>query len=314
MRRHSRAFPTHRLVAVAALVSLVASSGCAGDAGRDDADRDVAHSISVTDDAGHVVTLDAPAQRVISMIPAQTEIVRILAGTERLVARTQWDTDPELAHLPSTGNALSPSVEWLVAQRPDLVIAWPDNDARNVINQLRPLGIPVYSSRVENLSQIESMIRRLGVLLGAEARADSLVRSLSSQLDSVRAAVAGLPRPTVLYALSIDPPMAAGANTFVGQVIEAAGGTNLFADLQQPWPQVSLEEVLRRQPDVILLPVGEATSGSAAMLRTRPGWRDLDAVRNGRVYEVDANLFHRPGATVGIAARTTAALLHPERP
>ena len=267
--------------------------------------------ITVTDDAKRVVTLKGPAMRVISMIPAQTEIVKILGGVDRLVARTQWDTDPDLAHLPSTGNALTPSVEWLTAQHPDLVIAWPDNDARNVIEQLRPLGIPVYSSRVESIDEIRSMIRRIGTLLGADARADSLVRSIDAQLDSVRAAVSTRKRPTVLYALSVDPPMVAGAGTFVGQVLETAGGTNIFADLNQLWPQVSLEEIIRREPDVIFLPVGESTSGSAKTLHTRAGWRDLRAVREGRVYEVDANLFHRPGATVGTVARTAASLLHP---
>jgi iron complex transport system substrate-binding protein len=270
------------------------------------------HAISVVDDAGRTITLDAPAHRVISMIPAQTEIVKILGGVDRLVARTQWDKDTALSRLPSTGNALTPSVEWLTAQHPDLVIAWPDNDSRNVIEQLRPLGIPVYSSRVESLTEITSMIRRIGTLLGTDARADSLVRSIDAQLDSVRASVAGLPRPLVLYALSTDPPMAAGGSTFVGQVIEAAGGTNLFADVKQLWPQVSLEEIVRRQPDVILLPIGETGSGSARNLQRAAGWRDLRAVKEGRVYEVDADLFHRPGASVGIAARTAAALLHPE--
>lgn len=270
-----------------------------------------ASNIRVTDDAGRVITLAAPAERVISMIPAQTEVVKILAGAHRLVARTQWDTDPDLAHLPSTGNALTPSVEWLAAQHPDLVIAWPDNSSRNVTEQLRPLGIPVYSSRVESLADISSMIHRLGLLLGTPARADSLVHALDAQLDTVRKSVADLDRPSVLYALSIDPPMAAGGSTFVSALIDAAGGRNVFGELKQLWPQVGLEDIIQRQPDVILLPVGESTSGSAALLRTRAGWRDLGAVRNGRVYEVDANLFHRPGATVGIAARTTAALLHP---
>ena len=269
--------------------------------------------LSVTDDAGRTITLDHPARRVISMIPAQTEIVKILGGADRLVARTQWDTDPALAHLPSTGNALTPSVEWLAAQTPDLVIAWPDNDARNVIDRLIPLGIPVYSSRVESMADITSMIRRLGTLLGEDARADSIVRAITLQLDSVRNAVKGLPRPKVLYALSVDPPMAAGAATFVSEVIETAGGTNIFADLPQLWPQISLEEILRRQPDVILVPVGESESGSAAQLRRLPGWRDLRAVRSGRVYEIDANLFHRPGVSVGEAARQTAALLHGAR-
>jgi iron complex transport system substrate-binding protein len=306
---------TYRWSLLLALITCsIASAACNGSDSRavPAAAGDTVRTISVVDDAGRTVTLQSPARRVISMIPAQTEIVKILGGVDRLVARTQWDKDPALAHLPSTGNALTPSVEWLTAQHPDLVIAWPDNDSRNVLEQLRPLGIPVYSSRVESLSEISSMIRRIGALLGENARADSLVRSLDAQLDSVRTSVASFHRPTVLYALSTDPPMAASAGTFVGQVIEAAGGTNVFADLKQLWPQVSLEEIIKRQPDIILLPVGESGSGSARNLRNAAGWRELRAVKEGRVYEVDADLFHRPGATVGVAARTAAALLHPE--
>lgn len=314
MRRHPA------LLAALFCIALVASA-CTRDhaaAGKAASAADSARAaatpagLTVTDDAGANITLDKPALRVISMIPAQTEVVKILGGVDRLVARTQWDTDPALAHLPSTGNALTPSVEWLAAQRPDLVIAWPDNGARNVIDQLRPLNIPVYSSRVETLPEISSMIRRLGTLLGTDARADSLVRSIDAELDSVRKAVAGLKRPTVLYALSVDPPMIAGANTFVSSVIEAAGGKNVFNDLKQLWPQIALEDIVRREPDIILIPVGESSSGSAKQLRTRAGWRNLKAVREGRVYEVDANLFHRPGATVGHVARIMALLLHPE--
>jgi iron complex transport system substrate-binding protein len=267
--------------------------------------------ITVTDDAGATITLTKPALRVISMIPAQTEVVKILCGVECLVARTQWDKDPALAHLPSTGNALTPSVEWLAAQHPDLVIAWPDNGARNVIDQLRPLDIPVYSSRVETLPEIISMIRRIGTLLGRSDRADSLVNSINAQLDSVRAAVAKLERPTVLYALSTDPPMVAGPNTFVSAVIDIAGGRNVFADLKQLWPQVALEDIIRRDPDIIFLPVGESSSGSAKQLAQLAGWRTLRAVREGHVYEVNADLFHRPGATVGVVARTAASLIHP---
>src|SRR5690606_4460042 len=110
--------------------------------------------IAVIDDAGRTVALDSAARRVISMIPAQTGIVAILSGPDALVARTRWDLDPRLAHLPSIGNALTPSVEWLVARRPDLVIAWPDAQSRDVVQRLDDIGIPVYASRVESVTQI----------------------------------------------------------------------------------------------------------------------------------------------------------------
>ena len=273
-----------------------------------------AEGISVIDDAGRVVTLAQPAHSVIAMIPAQTEIVSILAGPDALVARTRWDEDPRLAHLPSIGNGLTPSVEWLAAQRPDLVIAWPDAQSRDVVQRLSDIGIPVYASRVESVAEIRSMIERLGVLVGQRARADSLVRAIDDSLAAVRSTVAGLPSPRVLYLLSADPPMIAGPGTFVDDLIRIAGGENVFADMRQLWPQVSLEEIVRRQPDVIIRPSDNALDDPLAGLSDRAGWRELRAVQQRRVHAVDPDLYNRAGATVGEAARGLAERIHSRGP
>jgi iron complex transport system substrate-binding protein len=180
--------PRVGIVRAAALAVLLAA--CAGTA---DGDPNAVDMISVVDDAGRTVLLERPARRVISMIPAQTEIVKLLAGADALIARTEWDDDPALAHLPSVGNALTPSVEWLAAQRPDLIIAWPDAQSRDVVRRLTDIGIPVYASRVESVAEIREMIRRLGALLGVQARADSMVAALDADLEAVRSAVAGRP-------------------------------------------------------------------------------------------------------------------------
>lgn len=267
-------------------------------------------AVSVIDDAGRTVALEQPARRIISMIPAQTEIVTILGGTDVVIARTQWDEDPRLSHLPSIGNALTPSVEWLAAREPDLVIAWPDAQSRDVVQRLSDIGIPVYASRVESVPQIRSMIERLGVLLGAGVRADSLVRAIDDSLAAVRSDVASLPVRRVLYLLSADPPMVAGPGTFVDDLITIAGGENIFADLGQLWPQVSLEELVRRQPDVIIRPRDRVTADPLTGLADRAGWRELRAVQQRRVHAVDADLYNRPGATVGPAARGLAERIH----
>jgi iron complex transport system substrate-binding protein len=266
--------------------------------------------VVVVDDMGRTVALAQPAARVISLIPTHTEIVLLLAGADVLLARTQWDIAPELAHLPSIGNALSPSIEWLAAQRPDLVIAWPDAQTRDVVQRLSDVGIPVYGSRVESIAEIRSMIGRLGMLLGREARADSLLAVIDAQLDSVRVLVAGRPRRSVLYLLNVDPPMAAGPGTFVHELVELAGGGNIFGDLRQHWPQVSLEEIVRRQPDVIIRPTEQAVAEPLAGLVDRAGWRELDAVRSGRVHGIDPYFYNRPGAGVGQAARGLADRIH----
>jgi iron complex transport system substrate-binding protein len=266
--------------------------------------------IAVTDDAGRRVALERPARRVISLIPAQTEIVGLLAGTDVLIARTQWDIDPALAHLPSIGNALTPSIEWLAALRPDLVVAWPDAQSRDVVQRLDDIGIPVFASRVESVAEVRSVIERLGTLLDRHEQAAALVASIDAQLDAVRAAVAGRPTRSVLYLLNADPPMVAGPGTFIDELISIAGGRNLFADLRQLWPQVSLEEVVRRQPDVIIRPTERAHDDPYAGLAGRAGWRELAAVRERRVHRVDPYFYNRPGAGVGAAALGLAERIH----
>ena len=286
------------------LLALMASA-CSSDARVP-----AAGDIRVTDDAGREVVLQAPARRIISLIPAQTDVVTLLAGMDVMLARTQWDTDPRLAHLQSIGNALTPSVEWIAAQRPDLVIAWPDAQSRDVVQRLTDIGIPVYASRVESIAEIRSMVQRLGVLLGQEARADSIVNGFDAELAAVRESVAGLSQQRVLYLLSADPPTVAGPGTFVDELIGVAGGANVFADVRQMWPQVSLEEIVRRQPDVIIRPSEDALLDPLIGLRGQPGWRELRAVQSGRVFAVDPYFYNRPGATVGAAARGLAERIH----
>jgi iron complex transport system substrate-binding protein len=292
------------------LLALLALAGCAN---PDAAPREATTPIEVIDDGGNTVRLAAPARYVLSLIPARTDAVLALGAADRLVARTQYDHDPRIAHLPSIGNALSPSVEWIVARRPDLVIAWPDAQSRSVVTRLVQLGIPVYASRVQTIGDTRRAVGHLGILLGLTARADSVLDSIDREHARVRAAVAGLERPDVLYLIGLDPVLAAGPGTFIDELIEIAGGTNIFRDQPALWPQVSLEEIVRRDPDVIMIATGDPEGGGfARRITPRPGWRETSAVRTGRVHELDAGLFNRPGPSVGPAARTLAGLLHPQ--
>jgi iron complex transport system substrate-binding protein len=269
--------------------------------------------IELTDDAGHVVRLDAPARRVVSLIPGRTDAILALGAADRLVARTRFDTDPRLAGLPSMENALTPSVEWLVAQQPDLIVAWPDEQARSVVSRLIEIGIPVYSSRVQTIADVERAVSDLGTLLGLDAAADSVLAAMQSELAAVRAAVASSERKTVLYLVGIEPAMAAGPETFIDEIITIAGGTNLFGDAGAMWPMISVEEVVRRSPDIIVVSVGELASADVLeRMRVLPGWRSLSAVRESRVHTVPADSFNRPGPAVARSARRLGALFHPQ--
>lgn len=265
----------------------------------------------MVDDANREVRVAHPPERVISLLPSVTDLLVALGAQHRLVGRTDDDRDRRLSHLPSVGRGLTPNLETVTALRPELVITWPDEVSRSIVAQLNVLGIPTYSAAAQSLGDVTRTARRLGVLLGMEAAADSLVNALDAQLDAVRTAVAGRERPRVFYAVWNDPPMTAGPRTFIHELIRIGGGRNIFADARGLWPQVSLEEVVYRRPDVLILPRADNQPLDLERLRAAPGWRDIEAVRAGRIFVVNASLFNRPGPRVGEAARRLAGLLHP---
>ena len=259
--------------------------------------------------AGAGAGAHAPAQRVISLIPSTTETILALGGGDRLVARSDYDNDAALAHLPSVGRALTPSLEQLTVLQPDLVIAWPDNMSRSVIGRLGELGVQIYAPEIQTLADIYETTSELGRRLGLEAAADSVVADIKKQLEAVSESTAGREHPSIFYVVWHDPPTTVGPATFINELIEIAGGRNVFADAPAQWPQVSLETIVSRQPDVIVLPSGDDQTLDLRRLRARVGWRDMRAVREGRVIHVDAELFNRPGPRVAEAARQLAQLL-----
>ena len=254
----------------------------------------------------------APAQRIVSLIPSATETIVALDAAKRLVARSDYDTDSSLAHLPSLGGGLTPSLEQITVLSPDLVVAWPDNMSRSVTARLVDLGIEVYAPTVQSLGDIYEVTRELGRRLGREPAADSLVASIQTQLASIREVTSRFAPPSVFYVVWHNPPTTAGPGTFIQELIEIAGARNVFADAPSLWPQVSLEEIVQRQPDVLILPEGEGFGVAFEQLQTAVGWRDLSAVRERRIVKVDAELFGRPGPRVAEAARQLAHALHPD--
>lgn len=269
-------------------------------------------TITVTDGAGRTVRLERPAERVVSMMPALTEWAIAMGAADRLVARTDYDDHPDVAHLPSVGGGLDPSVEWLAALRPDLVLAWPDAPSRSLVARLDGLAIPVYTAPIQTIEQALAAAEDLGRLLGTEPAAAEAVARVRVGLDAVASAVADRPRPAVLFLIGLDPLMAAGPGTFLDELLVSAGGRNALADLAVLWPNLSLEEVVRRAPDVVI--VGSAGARDPRRtLAARPGWRDLPAVRAGRVHPVDPDIINRPGPRLHDAAAHLARLIHGAR-
>jgi iron complex transport system substrate-binding protein len=304
----------HTLARAATTVALMAVpllAGCDPAKGVGSSPADAASSsVMVIDDAGRSVELDAPARRVVSLVPAVTELVLALDAGERLVGRTRYDADPRIRHLPSVGGGLDPSLEALLGLRPDLVVAWDAHDGRGLRDRLDEAGVAVLAIRVEDTTGVYRSIGQMGTLLGTPREAERLAGDLRAELAAVRASLPEGPRPSVLFVMGTEAPRTPGPRTFVAQLVEVAGGRIAFDDLAQDWPQISLEEIVRRQPDLVLVPAGDGRTGAADRLRELPGWRDLRAVREGRVREVNADLVSRPGPYMGEAARLLRDAIH----
>jgi iron complex transport system substrate-binding protein len=269
-------------------------------------------AVVLVDDAGRRVRLPRPARRVVSLIPSATEVLVAVGAGDRLVGRTDFDHGPAVDALPSVGGGMNPSIEAIVALRPDLVLGWETRGDQSTRRRLEELGVPVFAVEADDTSDVFRTVGSLGRLTGRVRAADSLAAGLRRELAEVAASVAGRPQPTVFFLVWNDPPMTAGPQTFISQVLGVAGGRNVFADVAGEWPNVALEEIVRRQPDVLVLPQGEKGGAhDVDQLRRAPGWRELRAMREGRVVTIDAEMMNRPGPRLGEAARALRDALHP---
>ncbi len=247
-----------------------------------------------------------------SLAPSATETLLALGARAQLVGRTDYDAEPAVAALPSVGGGLDPSLEALLALRPDLVIGWHTAGGSPVRDRLREVGIPFLAVRTTDTADVFRSLGMLGRAAGRGAEADSVAAAVRAELAAVRAAVAGRHRPTVLFVMSDDPPMTAGPWTFTIQLLEVAGGRTAFPDVTGQPQYVSLEEVVRRQPEVVLVPTGADGDARLQALRGRPGWRELRAWETGRVVAVPVDRVHRMGPGIGATARIFRNAIHPD--
>jgi iron complex transport system substrate-binding protein len=273
--------------------------------------------LTVTGANGHTVTLDAPAERIISLAPANTEILFAIGAGERVVADTTYCNYPyKAANLPKIGgfSADSISVESIVAMKPDLVLA-NGTDQDTVIKALEDARIRVLPIGASTFNDVYANIRLVGQVTGNEIEAEALVASMQARVANVQTKVAGIAqkdRPTVFWEVWDEPLMTAGPKTFIGQLINTAGGVNIFADLASDWPTISTEEVVKRQPMVIMGPDSHGDKLTVEQLMTRPGWNNLKAVQNYNVYLINGDISSRAGPRLVDALEVIARDLYPD--
>ncbi|MBA3522625.1 MAG: ABC transporter substrate-binding protein [Gemmatimonadales bacterium] len=259
---------------------------------------------TVVDDAGDSVRVAIPARRVVSLIPATTELLFAIGAGSAAVGRTAWCDYPAAARaVANLGDGINPNLEAVLASRPDLVLLY--NSAQNggAATRLRELGIPAVRLNTDALSDVGRVARLLGRLTGTPHGADSMLSVFDTALASASRQQSDSP-PKVLLLVWEQPPMTIGRGSFLNELVELAGGQNLFADVASSAGAVSIEAVAVRNPDLIL-----TTTDGPTAFATRPEWQVVRAVRERRFLPVTGSEFNRPGPRVPAAIRRLAALI-----
>jgi len=273
--------------------------------------------INLTDGLSRTITLEGIPQRIVSLAPSNTEILYAIGAGSLLVGRDEFSNYPEEAlSLPSVGGSWGEyDSEAIVALSPDLVLAAEINPPE-LVQSLEDLGLTVFLlPNPTDIDGIYQILETAAQLTGRQPETAVLIGSLKERVEAVTSMTASISeRPTVFYELdSTEPnaPYTAGAGTFVDLLIELAGGTNVANVLDSPWAQISLEQLVVMDPDIILL--GDSAYGvTPKAVAARPGWEAIAAVKNGLVFPFNDDLVSRPGPRMVDGLEAMARLIQPE--
>jgi len=266
-------------------------------------------SRTVKDELGRTVEVPDHPHRVVCLVPNVVDIAYSLGAGADVVAISDFTKYPkEALQKPSIGLPLNPSIETIVALHPDLVLGSGELNTLEFAGHLQRLGIPVFMVDPHGIEGIYASILNLGRALNRETDADSVVAQLRKRVDAVKARVADKPKMRVFMAIWYDPVMTIGRRAFISELIEAAGGRSVTDDISQEWPEVSVETIVSRQPDALLLENGSKIT--VEELKVRPGWEHLRAVQQGRVYYTDDRIEY-PSPIAFDALEDLAKQFHP---
>ncbi len=265
-----------------------------------------------TDDIGRRVYLANPARRVVSLAPSATEILFAVGLDSEIVGVTTFcDYPPAAKAKPKIGSSIQ-NLEAIIGLKPDLVLAVKSEIVRpDILAKLEQLKIPIFILAPKTIEDILGHISTVGRLVGHERDARVVVQGLRERLSVLRSRMGAVKPVRVFYVVNTDPLISVGSGSFIHQMLEMAGGENIVGHTSIPYPKVSLEEVLRRDPEVLLFPVGTSEGIPEAEQQRWRKWTTLSAVAHNRLHQVKAELVNRPGPRVVEGVEAVARALHP---
>jgi len=277
--------------------------------------------ISIPDDTGYVLNLTAYPQRIVSLSPANTQVLFHVGAGSNVVGVTDYDHYPynftawiEAGNMSSIGNYYQPAIEPIVTLNPDLVVA--SLGSIDAAGQLRGLGYNVLVLNPTNLDGVLNNMLTVGKATGHDAEAQAAVAGLRQRIVAVVSGVANATtRPKVYHEIWSDPYMSCGNGTFVNDVIKLAGGQNIFENATDAYPVVSAEAIISQNPDVMVFPTQMGVDsfwGDYSTVSARDGWSSINAVKNGKMFTVSGDIIDEPGPRQVDSLEIMAKILHPE--
>ena len=258
-------------------------------------------AITITDDSGQPVTLNAPARRIVSLAPHVTELIYAAGGGDRIVGTVSYsDYPPQARDIPRVGDNKSLDLERIAALKPDLIVVWRHGNAQKQTDRLRALGMPLFFSEPRKLESIPRNIEKLGALMGTETVANRAAADFRQQVETLRKTYAARPPVTVFYQVWQQPLMTLNGEHLISDLLALCGGRNLFAKETPLVPTVSVESVVAGNPEVML------TAGMGATRPDKPladfsmweKWKQVTAVARNNLFIIDGDLVNRAGPRV----------------
>ena len=302
------------------LVGVVACSNDSNDKGQDivepsveDNKDDVVenHYLSIEDAFGHIVEMEKAPERIISLAPSNTEILYALGLGDKIVGVTAFCDYPEEAlEVDKVGDFNGINFEKVVELEPDLVVNYGmlEDDALKMYNDA---GIAVISFIPESIDEVIETIKQISIATYSEDRGNDLVERMEEHRDEILAKVQDTEEVKVFYEIWHEPLMTAGAGSFVDGLINLANGVNVASDAEGEYPNYDIEKLIENDPEVYLT-ANDLPEKTAESIMTRPGYEDIAAIKNGKIYLLDGNIVSRPGPRIVEALEIIAQKIHPQ--
>lgn len=267
----------------------------------------------LADEIGRRVKIPNPVKRIISLAPSVTEILFALGLNEQIAGVTNFCDYPEAAlSKPRIGGFVNPSIEKIVSLRPDLIIGTIEGNRRETVYRLNDLGLSVYLVNPKSFDGVIKTIKNIGEIVGGQDESRRIIRDMETEKENIIMHTASLPKPKIFFQIDYAPIITVGKGTLANDLIHLAGGRSISEDELSNYPHYSIETILLKAPEIIIMSSMESKRDYLNLLRMWQHWKSIPAVRMNAIYVIDSNLVDRPTPRIMEGLETLARMIHPE--